>query len=164
MFTMAVPWWEFVVRGVIVYAFLLVFLRITGKRNVGQYDPFDLILLLILSNAVQNSMNAGDNSLIGGLISATTLIICHTIMARLTYYSPRMSRLIDGTPLKLIENGKVNKTVMASELLTGDDLKAALHAAGCLHAYEVEQAMIETNGQITIVMRNRDSVSKDQGV
>ena len=164
MFTMAVPWWEFVVRGVIVYAFLLVFLRITGKRNVGQYDPFDLILLLILSNAVQNSMNAGDNSLIGGLISATTLIICHTIMARRTYYSPRMSRLIDGTPLKLIENGKVNKTVMASELLTGDDLKAALHAAGCLHAYEVEQAMIETNGQITIVMRNRDSASKDQGV
>ena len=65
---------------------------------------------------------------------------------------------------KLIENGKANKAIMASELLTGDDLKAALHAAGCLHAYEVEQAMIETNGQITIVMRNRDSATKDQGV
>jgi len=164
MFTMAVPWWEFVVRGIIVYAFLLVFLRITGKRNVGQYDPFDLILLLILSNAVQNSMNAGDNSLIGGLISATTLIISHTLMAQATYRSPRLSRIIDGTPLALIEHGEVNKNTMARELITADDLKAALHAAGCLHAYEVERATIETNGQITIVMRNRDSAHKDDGV
>ncbi|QIL83262.1 DUF421 domain-containing protein [Diaphorobacter sp. HDW4A] len=164
MFSMSVPWWEFVLRGVIVYAFLLVFLRITGKRNVGQYDPFDLILLLILSNAVQNSMNAGDNSLIGGLISATTLIICHTLLAQATYRSPRLSRLIDGKPICLIANGKVNQQSMSAELITGDDLKAALHAAGCLHTYEVEQATIETNGQITIVMRNRDSANKDDGV
>lgn len=164
MFTMAVPWWEFVVRGVIVYAFLLVFLRITGKRNVGQYDPFDLILLLVLSNAVQNSMNAGDNSLIGGLISATTLIICHSVMAHITYRNPRLSRLIDGKPQRLIENGQVIKETMASEHLTADDLQAALHAAGCLHAWEVERATIETNGQITIVMRNRDSEAKDGDV
>lgn len=70
MLTMSVPWWEFVLRGVVVYAFLLFFLRLTGRRQIGQYDPFDLILLLILSNAVQNSMNAGDNSLVGGLLSA----------------------------------------------------------------------------------------------
>ncbi|QNP47685.1 DUF421 domain-containing protein [Diaphorobacter aerolatus] len=161
MFAMAVPWWEFVVRGLIVYAFLLVFLRLTGKRNVGQYDPFDLILLLILSNAVQNSMNAGDNSLTGGLISATTLIAAHTLMAHLTYRSRLLSRLIDGKPLNLITNGKVNQATMAAELLTADDLKAALHAGGCLHTYEVELATIETNGEITIVMRNRDSASKD---
>ena len=68
MFSMSVPWWEFVVRGVAVYLFLLVFLRLTGRRQTGQYAPFDLVLLLILSNAVQNSMNAGDNSLIGGMI------------------------------------------------------------------------------------------------
>ena len=70
MWQLAVPWWELVVRGVIVYLFLLVFLRLTGKRQTAQYAPFDLILLLILSNAVQNSMNAGDNSLTGGLVSA----------------------------------------------------------------------------------------------
>lgn len=164
MFTMAVPWWEFIVRGVIVYAFLLVFLRMTGKRNVGQYDPFDLILLLILSNAVQNSMNAGDNSLIGGLISATTLIVCHTLMAHLTFRSRWFSRVIDGKPLRLIDQGEVNEQVMRSELITTDNLKAALHAAGCLHTYEVEQATIETNGQITIVLRNRDSAAKDGDV
>ena len=88
MFAMAVPWWEFVIRGVAVYLFLLIFLRITGRRPTGQYAPFDLVLLLILSNAVQNSMNAGDNSLIGGLISAATLIACHMLLAHLTYRSP----------------------------------------------------------------------------
>ena len=72
MWQMSVPWWEFVLRGLVVYVFLLVFLRLTGKRQTGQYAPFDLVLLLILSNAVQNSMNAGDNSLVGGLISAST--------------------------------------------------------------------------------------------
>ena len=164
MFTMSVPWWEFVVRGIAVYAFLLIFLRLTGRRQFGQYDPFDLILLLILSNAVQNSMNAGDNSLIGGLISATTLIGAHTILSRLSYYSPRVAHLLDGTPKRLILGGKIDDKVMQSELLTSDDLKAALRAAGCLHAYEVEQATMETNGQITIVMRNRDSANKDEGV
>ena len=87
MFHLSVPWWEFVLRGVVVYLFLLLFLRLTGRRQIGQYDPFDLILLLILSNAVQNSMNAGDNSLLGGLISALTLIGCHVLMSQLAWRS-----------------------------------------------------------------------------
>jgi uncharacterized membrane protein YcaP (DUF421 family) len=74
MVKMAVPGWELIVRAVVVYAVLLLLLRITGKRQVGQLAPFDLVLLLVLSNAVQNSMNAGDNSLVGGLLSATTLV------------------------------------------------------------------------------------------
>lgn len=164
MFAMSVPWWEFVVRGIVVYAFLLIFLRLTGRRQYAQYDLFDMILLLILSNAVQNSMNAGDNSLIGGLISAATLIACHTILAQLSYHSRWASRLVDGLPKRLIANGNVNHDVMQSELITSDDLKAALRAAGCLHTYEVEVATIETNGQITIVMRNRDSANQQDGV
>ena len=74
MFDMSLPWWEFVLRGAVVYLFLMVMLRFTGKRQTGQLAPFDLILLLILSNALQNAMNGGDNSLVGGLISALTLI------------------------------------------------------------------------------------------
>ena len=164
MFAMSVPWWEFVIRGIAVYAFLLVFLRLTGRRQYAQYDLFDMILLLILSNAVQNSMNAGDNSLIGGLISAITLIASHTVLAQLSYRSRWVSRLLDGLPKRLINNGTVNQEVMKSELVTAEDLKAALRAAGCLHTYEVELATIETNGQITIVMRNRDSSSQQEGV
>jgi len=157
MWTTSVPWWEFVLRGVAVYVFLLVFLRLTGKRQTGQFAPFDLILLLILSNAVQNSMNAGDNSLVGGLISATTLIVCHVVLAQLTFRFKRIERLVDGTPQVLVRDGQVNSALMRKELLSTDDLEAALRAGGCLHVHEVERATIETNGQITVVLRRRDS-------
>ena len=155
MWDMNVPWWEFVLRGVVVYVFLLVFLRLTGKRQTGQYEPFDLILLLILSNAVQNSMNAGDNSLVGGLVSAATLIGCHVVLAQLTFRYAWMARLIDGTPQVLVQQGQVNAQLMRKELLSTDDLEAALRASGCLHLHEVERATIETNGQITVVLRRR---------
>ena len=155
MWDMNVPWWEFVLRGVVVYVFLLVFLRLTGKRQTGQYAPFDLVLLLILSNAVQNSMNAGDNSLVGGLVSAAALIGCHVVLAQLTFRYAWIERLIDGSPQVLVQQGQVNTDLMRKELLSTDDLEAALRASGCLHLHEVERATIETNGQITVVLRRR---------
>ena len=153
MFSMSVPWWEFVLRGVTVYLFLLVFLRLTGKRQTGQYEPFDLILLLILSNAVQNAMNAGDNSLLGGLVSASTLMLCHAALARLAFHFPRVGYWVDGKAQVLIDQGKIDQNLMRQELLTREDVEAALRAGGCLHAHEVERATIETNGQITVVLR-----------
>ena len=153
MLELSVPWWEFVLRGVVVYLFLLVFLRLTGKRQTAQYAPFDLILLLILSNAVQNAMNAGDNSLLGGLILAATLIICHMLLSRLSFHFPRLGRLIDGKAQVLIERGQVNRPLMRSELITHNDLTAALRAGGCLALHEVERATLETDGHITIVLR-----------
>ena len=153
MWQMSVPWWEFVVRGIVVYLFLLVFMRLTGKRQAGQYEPFDLILLLILSNAVQNSMNAGDNSLVGGLISASTLMLCHAALARLAFHFPRVGYWVDGKAQILIDQGKIDQNLMRQELLTREDVEAALRAGGCLHAHEVERATIETNGQITVVLR-----------
>lgn len=153
MWSMSVPWWEFVVRGMAVYLFLLVFLRLTGRRQTGQYAPVDLVLLLILSNAVQNSMNAGDNSLIGGLISAATLMACHVALAHLTFRFPHLARLLEGRPQVLVQSGQINTALMRQELLTPDDVAAALRAGGCLHLHEVERATIETNGAITIVLR-----------
>lgn len=155
MWETSVPWWEFVVRGVIVYVFLLIFLRLTGKRQTGQFAPFDLVLLLILSNAVQNSMNAGDNSLVGGLVSALTLIGCHVMLAQLTFRFQRLERLIDGTPQVLVRDGQVDAALMRKELLSTEDLEAALRAGGCLDVHEVARATIETNGQITVVLRRR---------
>lgn len=155
MLDLNVPWWEFVVRGLVVYACLLVFLRITGRRKIGQYEPFDLVVLLLLSNAVQNAMNAGDNSLVGGLVSAATLIGCHSLIARLSYHAPRLARWIDGQPRVLVSDGVVDPEVMRDEALTADDVAAALRAGGCLHAHEVERATIEANGQITVVLRHR---------
>lgn len=159
MLAMSVPWWEFIVRGVIVYLFLLAFLRLTGKRQTGQTAPFDLVLLLVLSNAVQNSMNAGDNSLVGGLISALTLIACHVLLARLTFHFPRLAHLVDGKPEVLVQGGQVNQALMRKELISTEDLAAALRAGGSLHLHEVERATIETNGQITVVLRQRGAGS-----
>src|SRR3984957_9169914 len=107
MFNIAVPWWELIVRSMVVYVFLLVLLRITGKRQVGQLAPFDLVLLLVLSNAVQNSMNAGDNSLVGGLISAAALVSLNYGVGYLTFKSKKLEALIEGRPQVIIHNGKV---------------------------------------------------------
>lgn len=160
MWTTSVPWWEFILRGVVVYVFLLVFLRLTGKRQTGQFAPFDLVLLLILSNAVQNSMNAGDNSLVGGLISASTLIMCHMVLAWLTFRHAWLERLVDGRPKVLVQHGRLDAALMRSELLSTRDLQAALRAGGCLDLHEVERATIETNGQITVVLKRRDSAAR----
>src|SRR5438270_6995142 len=120
------PLWHFIVRGIIVYIFLLVLLRITGKRQVGQLAPFDLVLLLVLSNAVQNSMNGGDNSLTGGLVTATTLIALNWTMGWATYRSKRLEALIEGRPELLIHNGQLNEVIMARAQLTHHELLAAL--------------------------------------
>ncbi len=113
MWTVAVPWWELILRGIVVYVFLLALLRITGKRQVGQLAPFDLVLLLVLSNAVQNSMNAGDNSLVGGIIFATTLIALNYLVGLATYRSKRLEAIVEGRPQVIIHDGVVFEEVMA---------------------------------------------------
>ncbi len=153
MWNLALPWWEFVVRGVIVYAFLILILRITGKRQVGQLAPFDLVLLLVLSNAVQNSMNGGDNSVTGGLISATTLIAVNYSVGLLTFKSKRMEEIIEGRPIVLIHNGKLFEDVMAKAQLTHHELNSALRQAGCDYVAEVHCAILENNGAITVTQR-----------
>src|SRR5215469_18293912 len=105
MLNLGLPWWEFVLRGAIVYVFLLVILRVTGKRNTGQLAPFDLVLLLVLSNAVQNSMNGGDNSLVGGLISAATLIALHYGVGYAIFKNKTLEAVVEGRPQVVIHNG-----------------------------------------------------------
>jgi uncharacterized membrane protein YcaP (DUF421 family) len=151
MWHIAVPWWELVVRSVVVYAFLIVLLRVTGKRQVGQLAPFDLVLLLVLSNAVQNSMNAGDNSLIGGLIAASTLIALNYIVAMLTYRSKRIEALVEGRPQLLIHNGRLIASALNDARMTHHELNAALRQAGCTCVEEVHYAVLENNGSVSVV-------------
>jgi uncharacterized membrane protein YcaP (DUF421 family) len=151
MWNMAVPWWELIVRGIVVYAFLLAILRITGKRQVGQLAPFDLVLLLVLSNAVQNSMNAGDNSLVGGLISAATLVGLNYLVGVATFRSRRLEAIIEGRPQVLIHNGVLFEDVMARAQLTRHELHAALRRSGCTCVEEVRSAILENNGSISVV-------------
>src|SRR5713226_5620125 len=118
MWQLSLPWWEFIARALIVYGFLVVLLRMTGKRQIGQLAPFDLVLLLVLSNSVQNAMNGGDNSVTGGLISASTLIVINGIVAQLTWRSKSVERLVEGRPEILIHNVELFTEVMEREKLT----------------------------------------------
>jgi uncharacterized membrane protein YcaP (DUF421 family) len=159
MFQLAIPWFEFILRAVVVYAFLLVLLRLTGKRQVGQLAPFDLVLLLVLSNAVQNSMNGGDNSLIGGLISAATLVLLNFTVGQATYRNKRLEALIEGRPQILVHNGKLFEDVLIRAQMTHHELNAALRRSGCTTVEDVHLAVLENNGQISVTPRLRDGTS-----
>ncbi len=146
-----IPWWQLIFRSVLVYLFLLLVLRITGKRQVGQLAPFDLVLLLVLSNAVQNSMNGGDNSLVGGLISAATLIALNYLVGFATFRSKRLEALIEGRPELLIHNGRLHEEILTRAQLTRHELNAALRRSGCTCVEEVHMAVLENNGAISVV-------------
>lgn len=150
MFEMSVPWWEFVVRGVVVYGFLVILLRLTGKRQIGQLSPFDLVLLLIISNAVQNSMNAGDNSLIGGLISAASLVAINYVLGLVTFKSAKLEAIIEGRPQVLIHNGDVYEDVMLDAKLTQQELDSTLRQLGYFNLKDVKLAILENNGKVTV--------------
>jgi uncharacterized membrane protein YcaP (DUF421 family) len=154
MLSMSIPWWEFLIRGVVVYVFLIVLLRLTGKRQVGQLAPFDLVLLLVLSNAVQNSMNAGDNSLVGGLISAATLVLANWLMGFATYRNKRLEALIEGRPLVLIHHGQLYEKAMSRAQLTHHELNAAIRQAGVFCPEDVHSAILENNGAISVVPKS----------
>lgn len=156
MWELSLPWWEFVVRGVIVYVFVLLLLRITGKRQVGQLAPFDLVLLLILSNAVQNAMNGGDNSVLGGVISAVTLVTLNYFVGFLTFKSKALEGLIEGHPLLLVHNGQINHKAMRSCRMTVHELNAAIRAGGCAGAHEVRVAVLENSGEVTVIGRSHE--------
>ena len=150
MWKLTEPWWELVVRCIIVYFFMLFLLRFSGKRQIGQLAPFDLVLLLILSNAVQNAMNAGDNSLLAGIILATTLVSLNYLVGLATYKSKRLEALVEGRPEVLIHNGKLYESVMKKQQITHHELNAALRDAGCASIQEVQFAVLENNGKITV--------------
>lgn len=153
----ALPYWEFIVRGVAVYLFLLVLLRVTGKRQVGQLSPFDLVLLLVLSNAVQNSMNGGDNSLVGGMVSATTLVALNFVLGLVTARSKKIEAFVEGRPQVLIHNGQLFEDVLASTQMTHHEVQAALRRAGCATVNEVRMAVLEINGSISVIKRDKDA-------
>lgn len=137
MFELSVPWWELVLRSALVFSFLILLLRLTGKRQIGQLSPMDLVLLLVLSNAVQNSMNAGDESLIGGLISATVLVVLNWLLNTVMFKSKKLANLVEGRAQLLIHNGVVYEDVLVSARITRHELNAALRGSGYLSVEEV---------------------------
>jgi uncharacterized membrane protein YcaP (DUF421 family) len=155
MWKLSLPWWEFVARGIIVYVFLILILRLTGKRQIGQLSPFDLVLLLVLSNAVQNSMNGGDNSVAAGMILAATLIAVNWLTGMLTYRSKRAERLIEGSPLVLLHNGRIYEQALDEAQLTREELLSAIRSEGYANLNDVRAVILENDGSISVIPNHR---------
>ena len=153
MWIPSISTWELILRSAVVYTFLLVLIRLTGKRQVGQLAPFDLVLLLVLSNAIQNSMNGGDNSLTGGLISAVTLVALNAAIGFATFRNKRLEALVEGRPQILIHNGRLYEQVMRDAKLTRHELNSALRQSGVECVEDVRTAVLENNGSISVVPR-----------
>jgi uncharacterized membrane protein YcaP (DUF421 family) len=152
MLDMDLPWWEFIVRVMAVYVCLLVLMRLSGKRTVGQFTPFDLLVMLLLSETVSNALSGGDTSLFGGLIAATTLIALNFAVAWLTSRSKRIEHLIEGRPVLLGRNGEVYEDVLKRERVGDADFQKALREADCA-LKDMRCAFLEADGNISILKR-----------
>ena len=147
----AVP--ELIFRVALVYAGVFLLLRIVGKRHVGELAPFDLVVLLILSECVQNALIGDDKSVTGGLIAAATLFGINQVVGRISWRNKRAERLLEGTPRVLVRHGRVLKQVLAEEQITHSELLEALRREGCSSLSKVRYAILEPSGDITIGLR-----------
>jgi uncharacterized membrane protein YcaP (DUF421 family) len=146
MFHLHLPVLEKLLRPVIVYLFLIFFLRLFGKRELAQLNPFDLVVLLSLSNTVQNAMIGDDNSVTGGIIGAFSLLAINYVLTLLLYRLPKVDKAIEGSATVLIKRGVVDKVAMKKEALTELELKSVLHKQGLNDFSEVEKCVLEPNG------------------
>jgi len=149
MFVLALPVAEKILRPVAVYLFLVIGLRLAGKRELAQLNPFDLVVLLTLSNTVQNAIIGEDNSVTGGIIGASTLLLVNYLVVRFLYRHEKLDRLVEGQSCTLIENGQVLEHNLTQEVLTRQELEAAAHKQGFGDLKEVERAVLEPSGTIS---------------
>lgn len=153
MFVLALPVAEKILRPVVIYIFLVVGLRLAGKRELAQLNPFDLVVLLTLSNTVQNAIIGDDNTITGGIIGAATLLLVNYLVVRFLYRHQKLDRIVEGDSATLIENGKIIKAALSRELLTIPELEAAAHKQGLGSLQEVESAVLDPNGTICFIAR-----------
>ncbi len=153
MFQMGLPLAEKVLRPVVVYFFLVAGLRLAGKRELAQLNPFDLVVLLLLSNTVQNSIIGNDNSVTGGLVGAATLLALNWLVVRFLFKHERVDRLVEGEGDVLIEAGRIRKERLEKELITLAELEEAAHKQGFGSLDEVERAVLEPGGSLTFIAR-----------
>ena len=160
MFAVSVPIAEKILRPVLVYGFLVICLRIFGKRELAQLNPFDLVVLLCLSNTVQNAIIGNDNSLTGGLVGALSLLITNYLVVRFLFGHRRLDQLIEGKPAVLIEHGRIRHHALAKEMLTESELRTMAHRQGFMHLREVEHCVIEPGGNF--FMQGKDPSEQER--
>ena len=150
IFGVGAPVVEKILRPVVVYAFLVVLLRVFGKRELAQLNPFDLVVLLSLSNTVQNAIIGNDNSLTGGLIGALTLLAINYMVVRFLFQHRRLDEIFEGKPTVLIDKGQIVEKALASELLSTAELLTVLHRQSFAGLEEVDRCVLEPGGTFSI--------------
>jgi len=153
MFQTELPLLDLGIRAVIVYLSVLILLRISGKRQMGQMNATEFVAILLISNAVQNSMNGGDNSLTGGLFLALILIATSAAITYLTFRSKIASTIFEGTPTLLIHKGKTVEANLKKEFLSHSELKTLLRKQGLHNIANIETAILEADGTLSITSK-----------
>ncbi len=153
MFRLSLPVAEKVLRPVAVYLFLVVGLRLAGKRELAQLNAFDLVVLLTISNTVQNAIIGDDNSVTGGVLGASALLALNYAVVRFLFAHPALDRLVEGDPTVLIDGGVIREDGLRHELLTLAELETAAHKQGFATLHEVERAVLEPGGTVSFVAK-----------
>ncbi len=150
MFDLELPWWEYAVRGVAIYVALLLMMRLSGKRTIGQFTPFDLLVIMLLSEAVSPGLTGGDDSLAGGLIVVVTLVVLNLAIAFVTARSAKAAELVEGTAVLIGRDGKMFKEVLKRNHVAEGDVAQSLREADC-PPEKMKYAFLEADGKITIL-------------
>ena len=152
-FDLSMPWWHYLLRACVVYFVLLAMIRMSGKRSMGQFTSFDMLLVVLLGNAVQNALLGTDTTVGGGLILAATLIALNWGVGYVSSRSDRAERLFEGVPVVLARDGHVYREILKRELVSRADFHKAMRENDCAEVDQISLAMLETNGHITILRR-----------
>lgn len=154
IFKLSVPWWELVVRSLIIYAVFFTGLRVFGKRELGQFTIFDLVLLLLVANALQPAITGPDTSVTGGVIIILILLVVNRAVAMLRGRWPAFDRLIEPPPTPVVENGSLVTSNIEKEGLSADDVEMAIREHGVNTVDEVKFAYLENDGSISVVPKD----------
>lgn len=151
MWTLTTPWYELIIRGTCMYFFMFLCIKLWGKKHMGQMTTFDFVLLLFISEAVQNSLISTEMSIFGGMIVIVTFLAWDTIIDKLTFRSHKLESLLDGVPKVIVTNGVPDSEMMRKEQITEQELYRAMRASGVDELRKVKLATLETNGHLSIV-------------
>lgn len=159
MFQLSVPWWELPARAALIYAVLLVLMRLSGKRTVGQFTPFDLLVVMLLSESVSAGLNGGDESVTGSLLAAATLIALNVVVAVLTARSVKLQTLAEGAPVLIGRDGRVFPRALEKNHVPMLDVERALREADC-DLKDMKYAFLEADGGISVLKESSGAMAR----
>jgi uncharacterized membrane protein YcaP (DUF421 family) len=157
MFDLSVPLWELLARAALIYFGVLILLRLSGKRTIGEFSPFDVIVMLLLAEATEGALTGGEESVPGALIVVATLIALNYGIAFISTRSKRFERVVEGHPVVLIKNGQLVPGLLKKSNLPEGDLDEAMRSAEIRHRRDVELAILEPDGEISFFKRHQSS-------